>query len=328
MSTNQKAKIISIINWKGGVGKTTLTHHLATGLETLSDEDLQRFCPRVRPPKVLLIDADAQCNLTISCLTSGRFEHLAYHPTKPISTLKDLFETFLTTDAPSVSINRYILRNSVQSKSGVFSEHIDLIPAHPDLIYTDMNIAVYSRPNFRDNLTSSEIYKFQILSRILEQVKYDYDFIFIDCPPNLNYITQNALYASDYYLIPTIPDTLSTYGILSIVNKVEDLNQTFRLSNEEFQPTTCLGIIPNQITEYRGKPKDTQSNILNALRNTFPRKVFQHYLTNGDGISRASSLGYPVYALESSNPNAQKQARMLRDILKELLQRMEGVKQR
>ncbi|MGV3489544.1 MAG: ParA family protein, partial [Tuberibacillus sp.] len=271
---------------------------------------------------------DAQCNLTISCLTSGRFEHLAYHPTEPISTLKDLFVTYLTTDTPTINLESFILKNSVQSKSGIFSDRIDLIAAHPDLIYTDMNIAVYSRPNFRDNLTSSEIYKFQILSRILEHVKYNYDFIFIDCPPNLNYITQNALYASDYYLIPTIPDTLSTYGILSIVNKVEDLNKTFRLSNEEFRPTACLGIILNQIIEYRGKPKDSQSNILSSLRTTFPKKVFHHYLTNGDGITKASSLGYPVYALETSNQNAQRQAQMLREILRELLQRMEGVKQR
>lgn len=325
MKMDGKAAIVSVLNWKGGVGKTTLTHHLATGLVTLPKEVLEPFLADRVYPKVLLIDADAQCNLTISCLTSDRYEHLAYNTSKPLPTLKDLFEIFLTNDEPRASVNDYILKKSVQSKERKVFANIDIIPAHPDLIYTDMNIAVYSKPNFRANLTSSEIYKFQILSRILEQVRDDYDFIFIDCPPNLNYITQNALYVSDYYVIPTIPDTLSSYGIASITNKVNDLNDTFNLSNTKYNDTKLLGIIPNKIVEYRGKPKDTQANILHTLKSTFPKKVFNHYLTDGDGISRASSLGYPVYALETSNQNAQKQSQILREIIQEFLDRMDGV---
>ena len=219
MEIGGKARIVSVINWKGGVGKTTLTHHIATGLETLSDDILRPFLS-VKPfPKVLLIDADAQCSLSISCMTSNQYEKLAYDSINPLPTLKDLFEIFLVNEEPRINIRDFVLKKSVHGRTGKMSVNIDLIPAHHDLIYTDMNIAVYSKPNFRDNLTSSEIYKFQILHRILEKAREDYDFIIIDCPPNLNYITQNALYVSDYYLIPTIPDTLSTYGIVSITNK-------------------------------------------------------------------------------------------------------------
>ncbi len=246
----RQVKVISIINWKGGVGKTTVTHHLATGLQHLSSDELELFGLEQSQPKVLLVDADAQCNLSISCLTPERFEQLAYQETPPIGTLKDLIEHYLKNEYPQVDVNDFILKACVRSKNEKVYEHIDLLPAHAELIHTDMDIAVYSRPHFKDHLFGSDIYKFQMLHHILNTVKHEYDFIFIDCPPNLNYITQNALYASDYYLIPAIPDRLSSYGISAIKNKVDELNERFQSSAKEYSDTKLIGIVLNFIREY------------------------------------------------------------------------------
>jgi chromosome partitioning protein len=87
-------KVISIINWKGGVGKTTLTHHIASGLQEIKDMKEMGFD---RFPKVLLIDADAQCNLSIACLGDNKFEDMAYKSATPIPTIRDIFEQFLET---------------------------------------------------------------------------------------------------------------------------------------------------------------------------------------------------------------------------------------
>ncbi|KFZ32263.1 hypothetical protein JS44_13485 [Anoxybacillus flavithermus] len=84
---------------------------------------------------------------------------------------------------------------------------------------------------------------------------------FIDCPPNLNYITQNALYASNYYLIPAIPDRLSSYGISAIKNKVDELNERFQSSSKEYSDTKLIGIVLNFILEYGNQPKHTQTNV-------------------------------------------------------------------
>lgn len=70
-----KAKVVSIINWKGGVGKTTLTHHLATGLQEMKLGEGQEI-------KVLLIDADAQCNLSIACLKDDNYENVVIQAKK------------------------------------------------------------------------------------------------------------------------------------------------------------------------------------------------------------------------------------------------------
>ncbi|MBM7572724.1 AAA family ATPase [Aquibacillus albus] len=321
-----RAKVISVINWKGGVGKTTLTHHIAAGLQNFSLDKMEELLNAKTYPKVLLIDADAQCNLSISCITDNTFEKfIGGENEEHTKGIKALFEEFLTNDSPDVNVQNYILKKAVRSNDNKVYKNIDLIPAHPDLIYTDMDIAVYSRPNFRSNLIGAEIYKFQILDNVINSLRNQYDFIFIDCPPNLNFITQNALYASDFYLIPTIPDKLSSYGILSIKHKIDDLNSTFQSASSEYTNTKLLGIVPNNIRESGNKPKDTQANILSTLNEIFPDDVFKNYLTYGDGISRASALGYPVFAYEGSHQNSTKQSKLIRNIIKELLGKMEGV---
>lgn len=314
-------KVISVLNWKGGVGKTTLTHHLGTGLQELTQSDIKQYLHISRYPRVLLIDLDAQCNLSISCLRDDKFENYVYVNNTP--TIKDLIDLFLTQDKPGIEVNDYILHKLVRRADKYLYSNVDLLPAHQDLIFSDMNIAAYSKADFRSNLLNSDIYKFRILHRILQQVRKEYDFIFIDCPPNLNFITQNALYASDYFLVPTIPDKLSSYGIASIIHKVNSLNKTFASACEDYTETKLAGIVANNVID-RGGPKASQANILAALKTTYPDNLFECYLTYGDGIAIASAEGIPVYALGTSLGNASKQSLLLKNILKELLARLEG----
>ena len=318
MAMEQIAKIISVINWNGRVGKTTLAYHLATGLQHLNIDELERQIGKRHFPRVLLIDADAQCNLSISCLTDTAFEQMVYHDKYPIYTLKDLLEEFLINKERDINVGDYILTESVRSRDNKFYTNVDLIPSHPDLIYTDMNFAVRSNTDVKNN----NIYTFQVLDNILSRVKHYYDFIFIDCPPALNYITQNALYASDYYIIPTIPDKLSTSRILSIINKVSELNKTFSISSSGYLETKLIGIIPNSIKVSSEKQEDEQAAILDTLREIFDRQIFRNYLAYGDGISKAFTLGYPVFAFEHTHPDSEKQSKQLKNILRELLQKI------
>ncbi|MDD1505936.1 AAA family ATPase, partial [Lysinibacillus sp. CNPSo 3705] len=202
-------------------------------------------------------------------------------------------------------------------------KNIDLIASHQDLIYTDMDIASFSRPNYQNNLLNKESYKFKFLKNIIENLieSHKYDYVIIDCPPNLNFITQNALYASDYYIIPTILDKLSTYGILSITNKVKELNKIFSALDDDYTKTELLGIIANNVVERKGEPKYSQSNRLTTLKGTFGNEVFENYLTYGDGIATSSASGFPVYGVKSENAN--KQSDLMLDILIEMLTRME-----
>lgn len=320
----EKCKVISIINWKGGVGKTTLTHNLAAALQ---EERINKELPRV-----LLIDLDPQCNLSISCLEANEFERIVFKNDDKIYTIIDIFKEFLKNDNPSIDLKNYILNKEVRYTPGYIYNYIDLITSHPNLIYTDMYIANFDRDDKVEyNETSlvinkkakiSNEYKFTIIKRMIDMVKDDYDFVLIDCPPNLNFITQNALFASDYYIIPTILDRLSSYGILSIKNAVESLNESFEKFDCEYIPTELLGVVANNVREYGEQPKQSQYNILSELKSSIGDKMFEAYITNGDGIARTSALAYPIFYLEKEHKNAAKQSTQIISIAKEMISRL------
>jgi cellulose biosynthesis protein BcsQ len=211
------AKIISIINYKGGVGKTTTTYNLAVAMAYLSGK------------RVLLVDLDPQCSLSTICLKS-----YAKKVKEPI-TLKDL-DNHRTLNH---IIKQYLLEAKLRiptriNKSDViFSEFyigsdgqilegLDFIPT------TMFDYSEGEYPEGLDNLeiriiaqssgSGMEISRNTIFAKFFKDydIVDDYDFILFDCPPANSIMTQNALAVSDYYIIPTIMDELSTNGILHL----------------------------------------------------------------------------------------------------------------
>ena len=67
----------------------------------------------------------------------------------------------------------------------------------------------------------------EILKGHLDQVRDDYDYIFIDCPPSLSPVTSNAVVASDYFVVPLIPEELSLQGIELIQNRIAALQSAY-----------------------------------------------------------------------------------------------------
>ncbi|MEN6459829.1 MAG: AAA family ATPase, partial [Syntrophomonas sp.] len=290
------------------------THHLGTGLLHLDEPQWLRYTGKSEPPRVLLLDCDAQCNLSISCLSAELYEELAYD--KKLGTLRDLFKPFLENDNPNINVNQYILKWHVRRQRDNVYPTIDLLPSHQDLVDTDMDIAVYRRASYEGSL-GTEFYKLNVLARIIDRVRQNYDFVFIDCPPNLNYITQNAIYASDFYIIPTLLDKLSTYGLSALINKVDKLNALFAQASPGYRPTQLLGIVANSVREYGGEPKTTQTYALERMQYMFGDMVFSNYLTYGDGIAKGSELGNPVF----TDINC-RQSQMMLVVLREMMERL------
>ena len=146
------AKIISIANQKGGVGKTTTAVNLSASLAVLEK-------------KVLLVDCDPQANASSGLgLNPDELEKSVYDCILGQAQAKDVI---VETDTPNLSL---------------LPTRIDLVGAEVELI--------------------NEKGREQFLSRALEPVKKDYDFIIIDCSPSLGLITINALTASDSVIIP------------------------------------------------------------------------------------------------------------------------------
>ena len=299
------AIITSFINWKGGVGKTTLTYHVATGLAHLGK-------------KVLLIDLDPQCNL--SFLTGGHeaYVHKVYEQGTP--TLKNLFDAYY--DSQPMQPHEIILKQAVRSSRGMFYKNVDIVLSHMNLTPLDLDLDFYG---------TDALEKVSVIKYFLDQVADDYDHVLIDCPPNVSLVTQNALFASDCYVTPALPDYLSTVGITLIGKKMSQFNRHFAYLCEEsalgqtYTETKFSGIIMNKVEEYGGVPKRAHQQFFSILEKYGDNMLFQNYLVDGTGVALAADEQLPVYAytdFAKGNHNAQRQALCLEQITQEFLTRV------
>ncbi|EBN1076029.1 TPA: AAA family ATPase [Escherichia coli] len=315
------AKVISLINWKGGVGKSTLTLHLGVGLMRNSDEH----------PKVLLIDLDPQSNL--SYLSLGVDDYVKYVYTNKKPTLKNIFDNYF--DGKPFDTKQAIIKNAIHSSPGRVWVNVDLLPSHHELVLVDMMLAREKKSAAsHQKETELELEKMAIIKHAIDQVSNEYDYILLDCPPNINLVTQNAFFASELYLIPAIPDFLSTVGISLIKTEMEKLNTNFRgmiqysNSSIDFTDTEMLGIIFNMVDEYDKKPKGTHEGTISDVKNQNPGMVFEKYITDGDGISVAAENNLTVYSydhLPRSKANAEKQSNYFEGVVSELCEKLEDL---
>ncbi|MDW8034160.1 MAG: AAA family ATPase, partial [Nitrososphaerota archaeon] len=79
------------------------------------------------------------------------------------------------------------------------------------------------------------------LKRELQSILNEYDYILIDCPPNLSLLTRNALFASDSIIIPLIPDFLSTVGLHLLLNKLKEIGDDHKKMGEK--PPEVKGVL-------------------------------------------------------------------------------------
>ncbi len=311
------AKVVSMINWKGGVGKTTLTLHLAAGLADRHNK------------RVLLIDLDAQCNL--SFLAIGLTSYIDHTYTQENPTLKKIFDNYFS--RTTTNTDEVILKNKVRAKAGMVYTRVGIILSHQELTLLDMKLAREKRSgqDHREE-TGFELEKISVIKDIIEKVSTEYDYVLLDCPPNVNLVTQNAFFASDYYVVPAIPDFLSTVGISLINKQMSQFNSDYKSMWEyanipgSYVETKFGGIIFNMVDEYRGGPKDGHKQIINSTigKQGFGA-VFTNYVTDGDGISAAAQMNLPVYAygdLPRSHQNAEKQASYLEKVVDEFVSRI------
>ena len=210
------ALVFSTINLKGGVAKTTTTVALA---ETFSAEMRK---------KVLVIDLDPQTNATVMLIGEEKWRQL----NDKGHTLAQLFKDALDPDSKKFDLSK-TLQKRVSDVSAATT--VDLLPSSLDLI------------DVQDELINTPVGKygairpFDILWRATKDIIEDYDIVMIDCPPNLGKITQNGLRMSQAFVIPTIPDILSTYGIPQITRRIRDF------SEEIAEDIEALGIV---VTKY------------------------------------------------------------------------------
>lgn len=215
-----KGKVVSFINMKGGVGKTTLCIGIG--------EYLANYYKK----KILFIDLDPQFNATQSLVNEYDLEdeYLSnYSQGNNAKTVMRLFET-QTTIAKKIDLPE---PEEVLVK---LNENMDLLPGTINLILVETD---------KDGSKAKKVNKFIQKNRLREK----YDFIFIDCPPTISVYTDAALIASDLYLVPIRIDRYSILGI-KLLKQVID-----RLDDNENIGIKPLGIVYTMIKEMTQKTK-------------------------------------------------------------------------
>lgn len=250
---------IATISLKGGVGKTTLTAGMA---EFLAGEFGRR---------VLLVDLDAQTNLTTMMIGQDRWLQC----NEQGHTLAALFTDALD-DTATFDLDKTVQRgvSPVESVTGV-----DLLPSSLDLI--ELQEELSARRVAADDHASV----IDVLRRGLAPIAGDYDYILIDCPPNVGPFSLNGLALADAYLIPTIPDVLSTYAIPHIQRQVADFG------SEIGHPIVELGVV---VTKYRAGSVLHQETVHRLRRDPTIQNVLPAYLHEANIIGAAAE--YTPYA--------------------------------
>jgi len=179
-------KFISIFNNKGGVGKTTLTWNLADALAA-------------KKKKVLLVDLDPQCNLSIAMLGADPFKALVANSASP-KTIRSFLQGYLQNTGPG----------PVTTHTGPETNKLVKIVAG------DFWLNVYSDSLSvgNDLLTGNGIAKFTAIRTLeakLKEMGETFDYVMIDLPPSFGGLVRSSLYSSDYLLIPCTSDTFSEY---------------------------------------------------------------------------------------------------------------------
>lgn len=183
--TNSEALIIAVLNHKGGVGKTSSVANIGEALSR-------------KGKRVLLIDLDAQANLT-SLFASRMEEEIGK------GSILSAFREAITPGGKT-HLPRYKVR-----------EGLYLTPSVLELAGLDM-------------ILSSAMGREYILKRLLDEVRGDFDFILLDTPPSLGIIVYNSLIAADEVLVPLTPETLPYMGLTTIENLCETISSSLSLS--------------------------------------------------------------------------------------------------
>ena len=250
---------ISLINMKGGVGKSTLAVNLAWHFAAYKNWS----------KRVLVVDLDPQFNASQYLLGVSAYEAIL-RSNKP--TIWDVFEqgTRMPSGQVTLSDPREAIHTHTRFRSG---GRIDLIPSRLELAFSLKN------PGRKD----------RHLSRLIKEVEDQYDLILIDCAPTESVLTMAAYLSSDWLLVPVKPEYLSTIGLPLLVNSMEDFKKEYEDKN-----LRLAGVVFNAASYYlpeEALAKDTVRKI--AKRNKW--NVFDHEVEYSRSYPKGAREGKPIF---------------------------------
>ncbi|CAE6767983.1 hypothetical protein R69619_03705 [Paraburkholderia nemoris] len=282
------AKRVSVINFKGGVGKTTFSYQFAAGLARYHDA------------RVLMVDMDHQSSLSIVSLTAPVWRGLVASN----RTVNEIFKPFIGQSAAFP--NGSLIEQQAIKQPGIALNYtrLDIVPASLQLDDIEIDLTA----SHHGNAIHSEWDKRTLICRWLEEAGIDesYDYIIFDCPPATKLVSQNAIAASHGYVIPVVPEAVMERGaphLKSMIQsgidaKLKALAALGTPRSMHVPDTQLAGVVITRIRSHGPAASgytDDHTRHLASLQRMFGADLLTPYIYDGTGISQALDDGVPVY---------------------------------
>ena len=248
---------VSLINMKGGVGKSTLTVNLAWHFAFYGK-------------KVLVVDLDPQFNASQYLLGVEKYKNIL-NSSNP--TIWDIFEQETKTPRGRVTLDNHqdvICRHIKFRRGGC----IHLVPSRLELALSLKNPGNKERK----------------LSRWVKKVEESYDLILIDCAPTESVLTTAAYRAIDWLLVPVKPEYLSTIGLPLLVNSMDEFN-----ADENGDSNLQLaGVVFNAASYYLPEEREAKNEVINIAKNN-GWHVFKNEVEYSRSYPKGAREGRPIF---------------------------------
>jgi chromosome partitioning protein len=251
------ARILSVANQKGGVGKTTTTINLAASL-ALADQ------------RVLVVDMDPQANLTSGVGLKGQ--------TAPDGTVYDALA------AETSGQGQFVLETQM---GGLW-----LIPADRNLTGAEIDLVPLPHRESR-------------LKRVLDPLRHQFDYIFIDTPPSLGLLTLNALVAADAVLIPLNCEYFALEGLADLVSTLKRVRAAF---NPNLDIAGVLMTMHDERT-------NLGQQVAKDIRAFFQERVYTTVIPRNVRLGEAPSHGLPAVLYDVKSRGAEAYLALAREFL-------------
>jgi len=254
------ARKVSLVNMKGGVGKSTLAVNLAWHFAAMSKW----------AKKVLVIDLDPQFNASQYLIGVTEWEKIIKSNTP---TIWDVFEQF----TPMPGMSQPVPLDPAKVIHSVVKFHggscIDLIPSRLELAFSLRN------PSQKE----------QLLAKLVSKIEQDYELIILDCPPTESLFTWAAYLASEYILVPVKPEYLSSIGVFLLDNSIAEFKRRYEDHNLEL-----AGIVFNATSGY--VPEEVKSKAeVKVIAQQRGWYVFENEVSYSRSYPKGAREGKPIF---------------------------------
>lgn len=276
-------KIVSVLNYKGGVGKTTVTANLGAEIAR-------------RGGKVLLLDLDPQASLTFSFYTPSDWD--------PERTIYRWYDSYIMSGSVK-GLGDFAVTPPAVAKL-VAPGRLDLIGSDLRLVDVELDLA-HGLGGARYQTFNPEYLRvYRMLADSLAALD-DYDYVLIDCPPSFNMVTRTAIVASDHILVPAKADYLSTLGIAYLRARLTRLVEEYDLvagTPDGINPV-ILGVVFTMV-QYAGTNLMTKlQGYINTLKE-LELPVFSQTVRESKSVfADSGAAGVPVVLAPQLNANVE-----------------------